>query len=196
MDEPRHVRENMRICDFVLLANVSSSLEAKSDLLTQVTLHPYYIALESISHELSNPCIQAIAPLYLLNVLKNHDNPEASFRKSSNEYKVTEFFWQVSTGVRSHARNAIRLQKYTAALYNDLCEFCHKVFTASYQYDFFDYLYDRSNPCTDIDTTLTHKAASSETVSLPQKQHKFCSEIYEALRNSMHFHAPSLRHSN
>lgn len=164
-------------------------LEAESDLLTQVTLHPYYIALESISHELSNPCIQAIAPLYLLNVLKNHDNPEAPFHKSSNEYKVTESFWQVSTGVRSQARNAIRLQQYNSALYNDLCEFCRKVFPTSYQYDFCDYLYDRSNPHADIDVTLAHKTASSETVSLPQKQHRFCAEIYDALRDSMHFHA-------
>lgn len=166
-------------------------LETESDLLTQVTLHPYYIALESISHELSNPCIQAIAPLYLLNVLKNHDNPEAPFHKSSNEYKVTESFWQVSTGVRSQARNAIRLQQYNSALYNDLCEFCRKVFPTSYQYDFCDYLYDRSNPYADIDVTLAHKTASSETVSLPQKQHRFCAEIYDALRDSMHFHAPS-----
>lgn len=166
-------------------------LETESDLLTQVTLHPYYIALESISHELSNPYIQVISPLYLLNVLKNHHNPEAPFRKSSNEYKVTESFWQVSTGVRSQARNAIRLQKYNSVLYNDLCEFCRKVFPTSYQYDFCDYLYDRSNPYADIDVTLAHKTASSETVSLPQKQHRFCAEIYDALRNSMHFHAPS-----
>ena len=166
-------------------------LEAESDLLSQVTLHPYYIALESISHELSNPYIQVISPLYLLNVLKNHHNPEAPFRKSSNEYKVTESFWQVSTGMCSQARNAIRLQKYNAALYNDLCEFCHKVFPAAYQYAFCDYLYERSNPYTDIDVTLAHKTASSETVSLPQKQHKFCSVIYKALDNSMHFHAPS-----
>lgn len=166
-------------------------LETESDLLTQVTLHPYYIALECILHELSNPCIQAIAPLYLLNVLKNHANPEAPFRKSSNEYKVTEALWQVSTGVRSQARNAIRLQQYNSALYNDLCEFCRKVFPTSYQYDFCDYLYDRSNPYADIDVTLAHKTASSETVSLPQKQHRFCAEIHDALRDSMHFHALS-----